>query len=186
MSDKNNYIFYKIECIDKDKHLRYVGSTYNWEKRMGKHKSDCNNENSKFYNNKKYKIIRDNGGWDNFEFIEIGAKEEITKNKAHQIEENYRISLNANMNSVRCYRTEEQKREYKQDNKERNKLYNQLYREKYSEEIKESRKGYLSLKYNCECGSTFRFNDKARHFRTKCHQAFVGSAGVEALTLSAS
>ncbi len=41
-----------------------------------------------------------------------------------------------------------------------------------------------SQKFTCECGRIFNIDDRARHNRTKIHQAFVGSADVEALTLS--
>ena len=194
MSDKNNYIFYKIECIDKDKHFCYVGSTCDWYNRIRRHKNDCYNENRKNYNSKIYKTIRDNGGWKNFKFIQIDTKEEITKDQAHQIEENYRISLNANLNTLRCFLTEKQKqehskeryKEYKQNNKdkikerskdyyENNKEYYKEYRENNKDKINEKK----SQKFTCECGKIFRIDYKSRHCRSKIHQSFVVAAGVD-------
>ena len=69
----NDYIFYKIVCITDDIDLCYVGSTANWKERQREHKSRCNNENDKSYNNKKYQIIRANGGWENFKMIQLGT-----------------------------------------------------------------------------------------------------------------
>ena len=62
----NDYVFYKISCIDEDLDLAYVGSTCNLYKRKEGHKCACNNPNHKKYNNPKYQIIRANGGWENF------------------------------------------------------------------------------------------------------------------------
>jgi hypothetical protein len=59
----NDYVFYKIISISDDIDLCYVGSTANWKERQRQHKSICNNENSKLYNSKIYKTIRENGGW---------------------------------------------------------------------------------------------------------------------------
>ena len=50
----NDYIFYKIVCLDNNVELCYVGSTANWKERQRLHKNDCNNENSKKYAFKVY------------------------------------------------------------------------------------------------------------------------------------
>ena len=60
--DYSNTIIYKLEHED-DKKLFYVGSTTDFIRRKYCHKSRCNNTNSKEYNRKVYKMIRDNGGW---------------------------------------------------------------------------------------------------------------------------
>jgi len=145
----NDYTFYKIVCLDNSVDLCYVGSTADFNKRRNVHKSDCNNENSKTYNYKIYKTIRENGGWCNFKMVQLGTREQLTKREAEQIEEEYRQELKANMNSVRCFRTEEQKQEqikecykkYREENKEKllekNKEYLQKYREENKEKLKE-------------------------------------------------
>ena len=107
----NDYVFYKIVCLDDSCNLCYVGSTANFNKRRQRHKFNCTNEKSNNHNNKVYKTIRENSGWDNFKMIEIGKAEQLTKREAEQIEEEYRQELRANLNSHRCYRTEEEKRE---------------------------------------------------------------------------
>ena len=47
--------------------LIYIGSTSDFMKRFTDHTNDCYNENSPNYNDKKYKIIRECGGFEMFE-----------------------------------------------------------------------------------------------------------------------
>ena len=167
------YYIYKI-CCDDVKDFVYVGSTQNIRCRKNQHKSDCNNENNnKNYNSKIYKTIRDNGGWDNWRMLCIAEVECETKRQAEIVEERYRQELNANMNSQRCYVTEEQNKEYmKEYNKERKeetKEYNKEYYENNKEEIKEK----TSKKCTCTCGSELRWDYKAKHEKTKKHQEFL-------------
>jgi hypothetical protein len=142
----NDYIFYKIVCLNDDISLCYVGATANWKQRQKKHKGACNNENNKEYNQKKYEIIRANGGWSNFKMVQIGTREQLTKRESEQVEEEYRVELKANMNMKRCYITEEQKKEHR---KQRNKEYNENnkqalteYKKEYRENNKEKIKEY--------------------------------------------
>lgn len=143
----NDYVFYKIICLDNSVELCYVGSTANFIKRRSSHKNTCNNENNKNYNLKIYKTIREYGGWSNFKMIQIGTREQLTLRQAEQIEEEYRIELNANMNGRRCYITEEQKpkrkkeidKEYRENNKEKIKEYYENNKENNKEKIKEYR-----------------------------------------------
>ena len=136
-----DYIFYKIFCVDKSVELSYIGSTSNWKQRNRSHKSDCYNQKRPAYNYKVYKTIRANGGWSNFKMIEIGNKEQITKRQAEQIEEQYRLELNTEMNGQRCFITEEQKKE---ETIERGKKYAQTDKAKASQAL--ANKKYLAKK----------------------------------------
>jgi hypothetical protein len=190
----NNYIFYKIVCLDNSVDLCYIGSTANWKSRNHNHKYNCINENSKKYNHKIYKIIRENGGWTNFKMIEIGKKEQLTKREAEQVEERYRVELKANMNTQRCYLTEEQKAEqnkehrqkwyeanrdkiierqikYNEENKDKLTEYNQNYRDKNKDKINEKQKE----KVKCECGCEIRRSDLSIHKKTKKHIKLMSS-----------
>jgi hypothetical protein len=64
-------VIYKLVCNNLEITDIYVGSTTNFKVRKNNHKSDCNNEKQKPYNQKKYITIRENGGWDNWSMIEI-------------------------------------------------------------------------------------------------------------------
>jgi len=188
----NDYIFYKIVCLNDDIILCYVGSTANWKERQRTHKGDCNNENSKKYNYKIYKTIREYGGWSNFKMIQIGTREQLNKREAEQIEEEYRVELKANMNTKRCYITEEQKKEkekqhnkkYYEDNKEtlieQKKIYRENnkekiakkekeYKENNKEKIAEHRKEKRKEKVTCDCGCIIRKDDLTRHKITNKH-----------------
>ena len=138
----NDYTFYKIVCLDNSVELCYVGSTADFNKRRSSHKSICNNENSNRYNLKIYKTIRDNGGWDNFKMIEIGKKEQLTNRQAEQIEDEYRQELKANMNSKKCYLTEEQNKEYQQKYRDKNKEYQQKWCEENKDKISKHKQKY--------------------------------------------
>merc|ERR1712074_213099 len=69
MSNYENGTIYKIVCKDPKITDCYVGSTTSHLKRKSKHKYDCNNEKSENYNFPVYRFIRDNGGWENWEFV---------------------------------------------------------------------------------------------------------------------
>tara|TARA_R110000823_G_scaffold312854_1_gene439914 strand:- start:186 stop:845 length:660 start_codon:yes stop_codon:yes gene_type:complete len=127
----NDYTFYKIVNINGDVDLCYVGSTCNMKQRRKSHKSDCNNENCKNYNLKLYKTIREYGGWDEFKMIEIGNETQLTKRQAEQIEETYRVQLKANLNTLKCFKTEQEIKEY-----------NKQYRIDNADKINEKAKQY--------------------------------------------
>ena len=59
---------YLIYCKDLDIKEIYVGHSVDFERRKGEHLRRCINSNDKEYNLKVYKFIRDQGGFDNFEF----------------------------------------------------------------------------------------------------------------------
>tara|TARA_R100000951_G_scaffold443_1_gene2076 strand:- start:230 stop:688 length:459 start_codon:yes stop_codon:yes gene_type:complete len=136
----NDYIFYKIICLDDSCELCYVGSTVNWKARVYKHKFNSTNENSTKYNTKLYKTIRANGEWHNFKMIEIGTAEQLTKRQAEQIEEEYRVELKANMNSQRCYVSNEDVLIYKREqSKERYKNNRDKILEQHKQRYKNNR-----------------------------------------------
>jgi len=158
----NDYVFYKIVCLDNSVDLCYVGSTADFNKRRNTHKNDCYNQNRTNYNSKIYKTIRENGGWGNFKMVQIGTRKQLTTRQAEQVEEEYRQELKANMNSKRCFITEEQKREadkeynqkYYENNKDYFKEYNQKYYENNKDKLLEQKQNYYEankdkiLEYN--------------------------------------
>ena len=72
---------YEIKSRDKSVTEIYIGSTSDMKKRLRDHKTNCNNKIYKDYNYPLYRYIRENGGFDNFEMIEIdsGECEDITE-----------------------------------------------------------------------------------------------------------
>ena len=143
MPDYSKCVIYKIVCKDKNIKDCYVGSTCNHSRRKAQHKSDCNNEKSKGYNYNVYKFIRDNGNWDNWEFVIIEkypVKDKIEKG----IRERYWVELMGTLNSDIPSRT---KKEYYENNKEYQKEYNKEYYENNKDKIVEYQKEYQKEYY---------------------------------------
>ena len=72
--DYSKIAIYKLVCNDLNVHNVYVGSTTSMVKRKYSHKYCCNTVSSKAYNEKKYKIIRLNGGWHNWSMVLIESR----------------------------------------------------------------------------------------------------------------
>jgi len=139
--DYSNCCIYKIEHIENVS-LVYVGHTTNFTKRKYKHKSNCKNETSKEYNHKVYQMIRENGGWEAFNMIEVEKYSCNDKREASRRENEVMKELKTNMNTIKSYcsreETLERGRQYFENNKESYKEY----REKNKEMYKDLRKKY--------------------------------------------
>ena len=72
------------------------------------HHFNCKTENSKNYNNKVYRMIRDNGGWENFKFMIISQFNCTSKIELHIEEERLRCNMKATLNSYKSHRTEQE------------------------------------------------------------------------------
>ena len=71
-TDYSKIVIYKlVHKEDYDYANIYIGSTSNFRPRKSHHKSSCNNEKDFKYNQKNCQSIRDNGGWDEWNMIEI-------------------------------------------------------------------------------------------------------------------
>jgi len=100
MIDYVKTIIYKIYCKDKTIKECYVGHTTNFKQRKIEHKYACCNENSKSYNSKVYFFIRNNGGFDNWDFIEIEKFPCNSKVEAHMRENYWYFFLKADLNTI--------------------------------------------------------------------------------------
>ena len=126
---------YKIVCNNLSIKESYVGHTTDMTKRKCSHKSSCNNEKDKFHHLKIYKIIRENGGWDNWNMVLVEKFPCKDKYEACKREREVFEELDAKLNMVIPYRTQEELKEYK---KQSDKQYNK----EHKEEIAEKRKQY--------------------------------------------
>ena len=190
----SNGIIYKIVSKDINITECYIGSTINFKERKRKHITHCNNENSIKYNYKLYKFIRDNGGFNNFEIIEI-KKYPSTSKRELELEEQKQYEIyGGELNSQYPTRT---RKEYLIDNKEKIKEYYQENKEKYNEKfkkyyvdnkekLKEQMKEYYlnnlekikeknNKKIKCECGGRYTRINKARHNKTKKHLKYLST-----------
>jgi len=104
---KTNYsktVIYKIVCDDDNVTELYVGSTTEFVKRKCGHKTSCNNEKDRNYNLKLYKMIRYNGGWENWRMIEVEKFPCNDKREAEYREEYWRKNLKAELNMKKCWK----------------------------------------------------------------------------------
>ena len=94
----SNTSIYKLCCKNLNIIELYVGHTTDMRRRKNSHKSNCNNEKTKDYNLNVYQFIRNNGGWDNWDMIEIERFEAIDGNDARKKERYYIETLKATLN----------------------------------------------------------------------------------------
>ena len=151
--DYSNTTIYKlVHKEDYDNANIYIGSTTDFIRRKNNHKNNCNNEKKKEHNDKKYQYIRNNGGWGEWNMIEVEKFPCDDGNESRAREEYWRCHFNSQLNSIRAYRTEEQrkeidkerKREYREHDeyREYQKVYQKKYYGKNREKMKEIMKQY--------------------------------------------
>lgn len=161
MSNEKNYSFYMFKCNNSDIINTYVGSTQNFRIRKSAHKSVCNNKNNKGYELQIYQIIRQNGGWSNWNMVQI--HEQMCKSRTHskQIEQEFMDKYKSEMNIIRAIVTKEQKLEeahnyyienidriherdqkYRAENIDKGREQNRNYRAEHSEEERERHRKY--------------------------------------------
>ena len=152
-----NTIIYKIVCNDLNIKDIYVGHTTDFIRRKSQHKHSCNTVIDKGYNFKLYKFIRDNGGWDNFDMIEIEKYPCNAGNEARAKERYYYELLNSNLNTINPNRSKkeyynenqkqicEKSKKWYYENNEKAKSTIKDYNIKNEEAIKEYKKEYFQI-----------------------------------------
>jgi hypothetical protein len=146
-------VMYKIVCNDLTVKDLYVGSTTDFTKRKSTHKSHCNNESDSKYNLKVYKMIRENGGWDNWTIVQIEAYPCNNNNETRARERHWYEMLHATMNSIVPVRTQKQ---YRIDNKV-------ILAEKQN------------TNHVCNCGGKYTQSNKARHEKSTKHVEYINN-----------
>jgi hypothetical protein len=160
--DYSKTVIYKIVCKNEDVKDVYVGSTTRFNERRREHKKYCINEKYKKHNYKVYQVIRANGGWSNWDMIEIIKQVCKDSAEAYALERYYYELLNCNMNTVVPGRTQkeydkqyyqnnkdkikEYDKQYYQNNKDKKKEYDKQYREQNKEKLKQYRNEYYQKK----------------------------------------
>lgn len=177
--DYSKSIIYKICCKDINIIDIYIGSTTDFIRRKSSHKRNCNNDNLNGYNIYVYQFIRENGGWNNWDMVEIEKYIAIDNNDLHKRERFYIEELKATLNKVIPSRTKNEyeiMRKDKPERKEQKKQIGIIYREKNNEIIKEKKKIYRQTnneKINCPCGSCIVKYTLTDHIKTKKHQKYL-------------
>jgi hypothetical protein len=131
MVQYSNGIIYKLACKDVAITDVYVGSTTNFRRRKQGHKSKCCNENDKGHNIYVYTFIRSNGGWGNWDMIQIEEYSCENKRELHARERHWVEQLGAGLNKQTPARTQaEYQKQYREDNKDKIKQYNENNKDK--------------------------------------------------------
>lgn len=96
--DYGNTIIYKIYCKDTGVKDLFVGYTTNFVQKKYAHKQCCSNTNSLNY--PLYKVIRENGGWDNWIMEMVDFFNCKNQYEARIKEQEFIISLHATLNNI--------------------------------------------------------------------------------------
>ena len=159
--DYNKTHFYKIICHDLNITHCYVGHTVDFRKRTNQHKTTCNNDKDVRHNLKLYQFIRENGGWDNWEMVNIVTISCEDSLEAKAIERQCAEQLNATLNTIRPTSSKEEQDQLKkkwyeehkeeqlakqkeryEENKDVILERNKTWRDQHQEEQKEYHKNY--------------------------------------------
>jgi hypothetical protein len=196
--DYSKTIMYKIVSKDLDNDFIYVGSTTQFSTRKNAHKNKCLYVDDKAYNYKIYKTIRENGGWNNFQMIEIEKYPCKDKNESSARERYWTEFYHGNMNGNVPGRN---RKMFVSDNKDKISKYQKQYREKNRDELNEyGRNRYhdnkedrlkkvkeyreanaeaiklkKSQKHDCECGGRYSHSAKSVHLRSNKHVKWLKS-----------
>ena len=150
-TDYSKTIIYKIVCKDLIITDLYIGHTTNFIERKSNHKSNCKTKPFLIY-----KTINNNGGWDNWDMIEIEKYPCKDGNEAKARERYWHEKLNSSLNAFlpiifedevqdkikeksRKYRERHgHKVEYRVKKNENQRIYRELNREKINQRKREA------------------------------------------------
>lgn len=168
---------YKLSCNDNSIPDFYIGSTTDIFTRQRGHKSRCNNPKDEKYNYPVYNYIRENGGFDNWNFQIIQQYNAIDKNDLESQEKYWILRENPKLNTTMPVHD---KKQYYQDNKEdiikKVKIFAENHPGKvagYKTTYAEKNKDKINEKIKCECGSIVSKKHLAVHKKTKKHIKFI-------------
>ena len=158
--DYSKIIIYKIVCKDLNIQDVYVGSTSDFRRRKCEHKRRCNAITDSAYNHKKYIIIRENGGWDNWDMIEIEKYPCNDGNEARQRERYWYESLQSTLNTL-------------YPNKSKKEYFTERYQNK-KEEIEAKKRIIIE----CECGCLIQKTHRSAHIKTFKHLQLMNKLNI--------
>jgi hypothetical protein len=149
-SDIDNYVMYKIYPKNSNLNYCYIGHTNNFNFRKRHHRLPCIDINHSKSHIKLYKVIRENGGWDEWEMVELEKFNGKTKLEARMREQELMKIHNANLNILNAYITEDERKatknaiteKYRENNKELLKEQTKKYKEEHKDIIAEQMKIY--------------------------------------------
>jgi hypothetical protein len=171
---RTNYVMYKVCPKNKELNFCYIGQTANFENRKRQHiKNTTCETDKKHYHLKHYQTIRENGGWDEWEMIELEKFNGKTKVEARIREQELIKEHNANLNMLSAYITEEERKatkkkcteKFREENKEYLAEQTKKYKEEHKEVIAQQMKKYREENKDAIYQKTkeYRENNKEKH-----------------------
>ena len=148
---------YKLCCRDPTIKDVDIGSTINLRVRKSQHKTNCYNENYHGYNYKVYQFIRANGGFQNFDIVQLEEANFDTKYELRARERYYLELLNATLNKYVPNRTDAESKRH--------------YAIEHRDEINEKQR----TKHNCVCGGKYTHCHRIQHFRSNKHLLYMAN-----------
>ena len=132
-------IYKLVHKEDYDNQNIYIGTTTNFRKRKNEHKSRIQKIGNEHYNQQKYVFIRENGGWDMWDMIEI---EKYSCNDKREAETRERYWIDYYKSNLNRYIPTRSMNEWHKDNKESRSLKCKEYNEKNREHLKLKKREY--------------------------------------------
>jgi len=168
--DYSKCLIYKIQHKDNND-LLYVGHTTNFTKRKYKHKSNISSNDK--YNMKLYQMIRENGGWDDFNMIVIEEFPCKNLREAKAEEDKVMREMKSTMNTNRALKSLDAKywynKKYRELHQEQIKEHKHQYYEENKEKISKTRSQFVV----CECGKSVSKRNFKRHEKSQFHINFL-------------
>lgn len=181
MVNYGNTIIYKLCCKNTDISDEYIGSTTNFSRRKTQHKHSCNKESNKDNKSRVYEFIRLNGGWDNWQMVEVERYEATDRKDMCKRERYWMEQLKSSLNCKSSFRTSEENsqiekqwaigynKKYRTQNKDRIKEVQKFYLENNRNKVYERQNKWRRQKRTCECGVIMNIGSLAKHQKSPKH-----------------
>jgi hypothetical protein len=115
-----------------------------------------------------YQVIRECGGWFNWDVVVVEEYKAQNKNELHSRERYWIETLKPTLNKCVPTRTsQEYKKQYNAEHKDEINLRQKQYRNEHKDEIALK----ASVKVNCPCGGRYTVQQKSVHLKTKIHKS---------------
>tara|TARA_R110000823_G_scaffold280028_7_gene398275 strand:+ start:273 stop:845 length:573 start_codon:yes stop_codon:yes gene_type:complete len=177
-------VIYKLSIVGHEK-LFYIGSSIEFENRVGQHKHCVKTSNAKVY-----KKIREHGG--EFETEILYEFQCATDLEQRKVEQDYINKLEPPLNTKKAYCLASERIQYDKDWRDTNKEYHRKYHKEWREINKdyhkewykqndkttyknyyEANKAELQKRVTCICGSTPTKENLIKHMRTNKHKKLL-------------
>ena len=191
-NDYSNTVIYKLRSKNPLIKDFYIGHSKDFHYRQIAHRSTCNNVNSEGHNTPVYIFIRENGGYDNWDFEILETANLKNIDEAETLERDWIEKLEPSLNIQLPAQTPEEKAEnYRECDRIRHKKRREdpEFRKKEAEankkrsqdpEVKKKVAATKKEQITCVCGAIHTRGGKSQHLKSEKHNEFVKNNPQEA------